>query len=238
MIVSVNQPAYLAWLGYYQRIAEADLHVVLDHVQFEKNSYTNRNRVRTAQGWTWLTVPVLTKGRFGDLTIDRLEVDCRQDWGRKHWATLSQAYRKAPFFAEHAPFLETLYARPWPLLAGLVAELDAYLLAAFGIGSRIVASSGLDCRLAKDELVLEICRKVGATTYVSGALGREYLRESLFAEAGIRVVYQDYRHPVYRQCHAGAFEPYMAALDLLLNHGPEASAILRDGQTWSRGLRP
>lgn len=236
MIVSINQPAYLAWLGYYQRIAEADLHVVLDHVQFEKNSFTNRNKLRTAQGWTWLTVPVLTKGRFGGLTIDRLEVDGHQDWGRKHWATLSQAYRKAPFFPEHAPFLESLYARPWPLLADLIREVDAYLLAAFGIGTRTLASSGLDCRLAKDELVLEICRKVGATTYVSGSLGRQYLRESLFAEAGIRVVYQDYRHPEYRQCQPGPFEPYMAALDLLLNHGPEAVGILRGGQDWCRDL--
>ena len=74
MIVSINQPAYLPWLGYFHRIAVSDLHVVLDHVQFEKNSFTNRNKVRTASGTPWLTVPVRSKGRFGDLAINEVDI--------------------------------------------------------------------------------------------------------------------------------------------------------------------
>ena len=96
MIVSINQPAYLPWLGYFHRIAVSGAHVVLDHVQFEKNSFTNRNKVRTAGGWCWLTVPVRTKGRFGDLAIRSLEIDNSTDWRARHWKTLYQSYKRAP----------------------------------------------------------------------------------------------------------------------------------------------
>ena len=225
MIVSINQPAYLPWLGYFDRIAASDVHVVLDHVQFEKNSFVNRNRIRTAQGPAWLTVPVRTKGRFGELPIRELEVDTAQPWQRKHWATIRQAYARAPHFAEHEAFLAGVYERDWPLLAPLAAELTAWQLDAFGIRTPLRSSTKLGAEGAKDELVLDICRRLGASTYLSGALGRDYLREELFEAEGIRVVYQDYDHPAYRQLHE-PFEPQLAALDLLLNEGPAGGRIL------------
>ena len=98
-VVSINQPAYLPWLGYYDRIARADIHVELDCVQFEKNSFANRNRIRLRQGSAWLTVPVRTKGRFGDLMIDEIEISGDGRWQGKHWRSLSQAYAHAPHFA-------------------------------------------------------------------------------------------------------------------------------------------
>src|ERR1051326_8427944 len=101
MIVSINQPAYLPWLGYFDRIAASDIHVVLDHVQFEKNSFVNRNKVRTAQGATWLTVPVETSGKFGQLPIDQLQIASDQPWARKHWKTIEQCYAHAPYFDAH-----------------------------------------------------------------------------------------------------------------------------------------
>lgn len=109
MIVSVNQPAYLPWPGYFHRIAVSDTHVVLDHVQFEKNSVTNRNKVRTATGWSWLTVPLRTKGRFGDLAIRSVEIDNATDWRTRHWKTLRQSYGRAPHFAAHAAYFEDVY---------------------------------------------------------------------------------------------------------------------------------
>ena len=230
MIVSINQPAYLPWLGYFQRIAVSDVHVVLDDVQFEKNSFVNRNRVRAAGGATWLTVPVLTAGRFGELPIAALEIDNRAPWRRKHWATLGQAYGAAPYFADHEPFFHTVYQRDWTRLAELCAEVTRYLLDAFGIATPVVRSSDLAASGAKDELVLDLCRKTGATTYLSGALGRDYLREELFADAGIAVAYQDYEHPEYTQLR-GPFLPFMAAVDLLFLHGPASLGILLgDGQ--------
>src|SRR5687767_15737851 len=106
MIVSINQPAYLPWLGYFDRIARSDLHVVLDHVQFEKNSMTNRNQIRAGAEARMLTVPVRTAGRFGQLPINELEVANYTPWARKHWQAISQGYSKSAFFAAHAAFFE------------------------------------------------------------------------------------------------------------------------------------
>jgi len=231
MIVSINQPAYLPWLGYFHRIAVSDLHIVLDSVQLEKNSFTNRNKVRTADGWCWLTVPIKTSGLFGALAIDTVEIDDRADWQKKHWNTIRQNYGKARYFADHASFFEELYQRRWTRLSDLCQAMTGYLLKAFGIRTPCFASSQMEAGGAKDELVLNLCREVGATTYLSGALGRNYLRERLFREAGIEVCYQDYVHPVYPQ-RGTPFLPYMAAIDLLFHCGPRSLEILHpDAQT-------
>lgn len=230
MIVSVNQPAYLPWLGYFHRIAASDLHVVLDHVQFEKNSFVNRNRVRTAVGSAWLTVPVRTSGRFGELPIDELEIDGARDWARKHRRTIQQAYAGAPHYEEHVSRLDEVYARSWARLLPLCAELTGWLSVELGVRTETVSSRELAPAGRKDALVLDICRRVGATTYLSGPLGRDYLREELFAEAGIRVVYDDFHHPTYPQRYE-PFLPAMAAIDLLFNSGPAASAVLAAGVT-------
>ena len=229
MIVSINQPAYMPWLGYFHRIAMSDLHIVLDHVQFEKNSFVNRNKIRTATGWSWLTVPVLTKGRFGDLAIDGLRTAGAIDWRRKHWHSLRSSYGRAPYFADHAEFLQEVYAKDWPRLAPLMAEIARYLFAAFGIEREILISAGLNVSGRKQALILNLCREVGADVYLSGPLGRDYIDESGFEAAGIEVRYHDYRHPTYTQVHGG-FEPYMAAIDLLFNHGNDSAGILGGGQ--------
>jgi hypothetical protein len=225
MIVSINQPAYLPWLGYYHRIAISDLHVVLDHVQFEKNSYVNRNKVRTKEGWCWLTVPVKTKSKFGNLPIAELEIADDSRWAAKHWSTIRQNYAAAGYFEAHGPFFQSLYARPWSRLAALMQEINGYLLEQLGISTRMISSSQMDPQKTKSELVLELCQAAGATVYLSGPLGRDYLDEDSFRVAGIRVAYHDYRHPIYSQLYAG-FEPSMSAVDLLFNHGAESMAVL------------
>ena len=230
MILSINQPAYLPWLGYFHRIAVSDCHIVLDHVQFEKNSYVNRNHIRTANGSAWLTVPVKTKGRFGELPINSLEINTEAKWQVKHWRSIQQNYSKAPFFQEHAPFFEAIYKQRWRYVVDLNREITLYLLDAFGIKTPLMYSSQMAPEGAKDELVLNLCKKVGASTYLSGALGRNYLREELFTRGQIAVLYQNYQHPCYSQRYGSAFEPYMAAIDLLFNHGPASYDILMRGQ--------
>ena len=229
MIVSINQPAYLPWLGYFHRIAVSDLHIVLDHVQFEKNGFTNRNKIRTNDGWQWLTVPLRTKGQFGSLEINRIEIDGASNWAKKHWAAIRQHYGKAPFFPMHSPFFEETFQQPWMRLDDLLWRTTLYLLEALGIRTLLRRSSEMEPQGHKDELVLDLCRKAGATHYLSGSLGRDYLREPLFAEAGVRVSFQDYSHPQYRQLHT-RFEPHMAAIDLLFNYGPESLDILMHNQ--------
>jgi hypothetical protein len=227
--VSINQPAYLPWLGYFHRIAISDAHIVLDHVQLEKNSFTNRNKIRTREGWCWLTVPVQTAGKFGDLPIKEVEIANQKLWAPKHWQTLRLNYSKAPFFDQHATFFEGIYARRWEKLGELVREITGYLLDAFGIGTKLYFSSQMAASGKKDELVLNLCRELGATVYLSGPLGRNYLREELFSHGQIALRYDDYRHPVYAQVYPG-FEPFMAAIDLLFNCGPASLEIMMKGQ--------
>lgn len=229
MIVSINQPAYLPWLGYFHRIAISDAHIVLDHVQLEKNSFTNRNKIRTRESWGWLTVPVQTSGKFGDLPIKEVEIANQKPWAAKHWQTLRLNYSKAPFFDQHAAFFESIYGRRWEKLGELAREITKYLLDEFGIGTKLYFSSQMAVSGKKDELVLDLCRELGATIYLSGPLGRNYLREELFSHEQIAVRYDDYQHPVYPQVYPG-FEPYMAAIDLLFNCGPASLELMMKNQ--------
>lgn len=225
MLVSINQPAYLPWAGYFHRIAVSDLHVVLDHVQFEKNSFTNRNKIRTPAGWMWLTVPVKTRGRFGDLSISSLEIDDSNQWRRKHWNALSMSYSKAPWFKPHAPYFESAYRREWCCLNDLLRDMLHYMLDALGITTRLLFSSEMELGKKGGELVLEICRAAGADRYLSGPLGRDYLDPAAFERAGIGLAYDDYVSPVYKQAYPG-FEPNLAGVDLLFNEGPDSLKIL------------
>ena len=229
MIVSINQPAYLPWLGYFHRIAASDLHIVLDHVQFEKNSFANRNKIRTSNGWCWLSVPLKTSGRFGHLAINQTEIDNTQRWREKHWNSIRMNYSKAKYFVEHSLFFEAVFSGSWPLLNPLLRETTTYLLSALGIKTPALFSSEMRPIGQKSKLVLELCRSVGATHYLSGPLGRNYLDQNSFRDAGITVSYEDYQHPKYNQRHS-EFEPFMSAIDLLFNCGCESSSILMRGQ--------
>lgn len=228
MILTIMQPAYLPWLGYFDRIAKSDVFVVLDHVQMDmssKTKFANRNKIRTKDGWIWLTVPLKTKGKHGDLYLNEIEIADDSSWSRKHLASLDANYRKASFYKEQRDFLNDVYDRKWPLLCDMCDEVTRYLLNAFDIKTQVLYSSQLKSRTTKSDLILDLCLEVGATEYISGPFGREYLDREAFKKAGIKVWFHDYPHPVYTQAFDG-FEPYMSALDLLLNHGPDSRKIL------------
>jgi hypothetical protein len=231
MTVSINQPAYLPWLGYFNRIALSDLHIVLDHVQFEKNSFVNRNKARTRQGWTWLTVPLATKGRFGHLSINSLSIAPNDPWARKHWTTIRTSYARAPFFKDLAPAYEALYTKPWTDFLPMARDFMRQHLADLAIDTPVLSSSTLGVQGTKSDLVLNLCRAVGADIYLSGPLGRDYLDEASFASAGIDIKYQDFEHPIYKQCQPGPFEPAMGVLDLLFNLGPSSRALVLKGSS-------
>jgi hypothetical protein len=226
--LSINQPAYLPWPGYFARIAASDVHIVLDHIQFEKNSLANRNKLRTRQGWCWVTVPVKTKGRFGNLSIETLEIDNHIPWARKHLGTLRMDYARAPHYAMHAKFLEEIYSRSWTLLNELLREMLFNLLDAFGIKSEILFSSQMSVRGSKSELILNLCRATSASTYISGPFGRDYLDRSAFLDAGINIVFHEFESLPYPQVFPG-FVPCLSALDLLLNCGAKSASYLCAG---------
>jgi hypothetical protein len=224
MTISINQPAYLPWLGYFDRIAKSDVHVVLDHVQFEKNSMTNRNKIRTAHSWVWLTVPVQSKGLFGSNPIRTLRISDTQSWERKHLNAIQLNYSRCEFFNQYFPFFKSVYERKWILLADLIKEINTFVLSELDIKTPILYSSDMSLSEKKDKLILEVCEKTKATAYLSGPFGRDYLQEADFEARGIKLRYQDYKHPVYKQPYPD-FLPFMSVLDLLMNEGPDSKHI-------------
>jgi hypothetical protein len=215
MIVSIHQPAYLPWLGYFDRIAASDAFVFLDNVQFEKNSYTNRNRVKTAAGPLWLTVPVLSQGHLQKTLVD-LEIDNRQDWKKKHLRSVEQNYRRAACFAERYERFAASYAPDAARLTELCYRQLNFWLQELAIPTRVLRASELPVTGSKSELILALCRHLGATTYLSGPLGRSYLQQESFSAAGIELRYQNFVHPEYPQLF-GEFMPALAVVDFWLN---------------------
>ncbi len=223
--VSIHQPGYLPWLGYFEKIARADVHVFLDDVQYEKNSFDNRNKIRNAEGGVWLTVPVSSKGKFGSNPLNELEISNQTDWNKKHWKSIHLNYFKARHFTEHAPFFEQVYNRRWEKLIDLNLEITQYVLKVLGIQTKTVFASKIQKEGKKSDLVLSLCKTLGASTYISGTFGKDYLELEKFQKEGIQVVFQDYEHPVYNQNFPG-FTPYMSIIDLLFNEGPRSLDIL------------
>src|SRR5437588_10259640 len=185
MILSIAQPAYLPWLGYFDRIGRSDLHVVLDDVPIGHRSFVNRNRIRTASGWTWLSVPVhgrLPEGRTQRI-LDISIVDGDR-WRHKHWDSIRFAYAHAPFFAEHSDYWLEIFSRPWQRLTDLLTATTEYLLSTLDIRTPLVRSSEIAVRGSKSDLILDLCLAVGADAYLSGPFGREYLDQDSFAAHG------------------------------------------------------
>lgn len=222
MIISIHQPAYLPWLGYFDKIAHADSFVLLDSVQFEKNSFDNRNKIRTKDGWVWLTVPVKTKGRFGNNSWLDLEIDNCSNWKDKHFKSIKMSYSKAPFWNDHEPFLASIYSREFKYLIDLNLEMLEYYVKYLNIKTQVIRASSYNFTKKKSDLVLEILEHFKATTYYSGRLGLDYLDQKSFSSQNIQLVFQNYNHPVYEQIYPG-FQPFMSILDLIMMKGKQSS---------------
>jgi hypothetical protein len=215
MIVTIHQPAYLPWLGYFEKIINSDAYIFLDSVQFEKNSFTNRNKIKTPQGPIWLTVPVKSKGHMASL-LHELEIEHLQKWKEKHLKSIYSNYRRAPYFEETYSKLELLYASEHRFLADLCYEHLLFWLRELGFTRKIIRSKDLNINSTSSTLILELCKLLGASTYISGTFGRDYLDHQEFAANKIEIIYQNYNHPIYPQLW-GEFVPYMSILDFWMN---------------------
>ena len=224
-MVSIQQPEHLPWLGFFDKIQQADTTVLLDNVQFKKRYFENRNKIRTKEGWHWLTVPVTTKERYTQL-INQVEIDNTSHWRKKCWMTIRFNYDKAPFFDKYSSFLERIYNKQWTYLADLNEAIIKHIIHQLGIQVKIIRASALGVTGRATDLLLEICQKLNADTYLSGISGKEYLDESKFTEQGIKVTYQEFHHPIYKQVYE-PFIPGMSVIDLLFNHGDKSLDIIK-----------
>ena len=229
MILSAHQPHYLPWLGYVDKILKSDRFVFLDCVQYKKREFQNRNQIRTPRGPLWLTLPVLTKGRYDQL-IKEVEIDNSVGWAKDHWTALKTNYAKAPFFKPYAPFFEETYGKSWRRLVDLSIHLIQFLLECFEIRTELLIESEIGTEGKATDRLVELATKLNATTYLSGVGGREYLEEAKFKRAGLRLAYQDFHHPTYPQLFMKSeedFLPGLCAVDLLFTQGPKAKDLLR-----------
>jgi hypothetical protein len=234
--LAISQPTYLPWLGYFDLIDQVDAFVFLDNVQFEKQSWQQRNRIKTPTGLQWLTVPVVIHGRFGQLIQDVEIRECQ--FSRKHLRAIELNYGRAPFFNEYFPELRlVLSCSAGSRLLDLNARLIEWLMTVLGIRTRLLFSSSLDLPGNRTELLANICAYLGATEYISPLGSAAYLLQEidLLKSRSIAVLFQNYRHPGYRQMFP-PFVPYASILDLIFNEGERALDIVRSGRR--EGLAP
>lgn len=240
LIVTGHQPAYLPWLGLFHKIALADIFIFMDDVQFLTRDWNHRNRIKNANGPQLLTVPVRRKDspsdRLCDLLIDDSLQGKKQYWQTQHWKAFQNAYSRAPFWSDHAPFLENLYCeKPWQHLAALNRHVLDYCLDVLGLKTKILVASEVGFTGQKADLVLDHCRQTGADLCVMGAMGSDYVDPAVFQAAGVMLYFQDYQHPEYPQRY-GAFESHLSLFDLLLNCGPDSLSVLMSGNLDREGL--
>jgi hypothetical protein len=230
MIVAIHQPHFLPWLGYLERMKRADLFIVLDHVQFERGNYQNRTQYLMEGEKRWLTVPVEQNSYRETILEKRIKntnVGQMRWWGPNHFQTLRHAYRRAPYFERYSPWLQEIFERRWDRLAELNEALLEFLRDAFDISTPLVKSSQLQIEGARSELVFNLCRAVGADTFLAGDGGsRTYLDRAAFEAGGIDVQFQNFRHPRYPQAGMQSFVPGLSAIDLLFNVGIQSRALL------------
>ena len=215
MIISIHQPEHLPYYGFFNKMRASDAFVVLDDVQYSKNSFQNRNRIRSKNGFIWLTVPVLTKGK-NKQAISEVIIDNRSNWKNKVLKSIHQNYNKAKYFDGVYPILETVYnvkyEKLYDLNIGLLHALARYMK----ITIPIIMSSYFDVPGSSTEKLVNICKAVSAKTYLSGPGGRDYLDIVKFGDIDVR--YADFIHPAYLQQHSPFIEN-MSIVDMLMNKG-------------------
>ncbi len=225
-IVTMHQPNYLPWLGLFDRIAHSDCFVIMDNLPYTRQSVTNRNRIRTKEGWSYLTIPVGSKS-YG-LPIRNVALPRDDGWMATHWKRIKDNYAKSDFLNLYKDFFDDLYQRNFEYLGEINVEIMSYLLNCFEIDVEVMTMSEMSVDVGSDttDVLIEVLKGAGADTYLSGPSGRNYLHFEKFPQNDLGLRFLKFQHPVYRQRWPG-FEPAMAAIDLLFNLGPQAGDIIK-----------
>ena len=226
--VVIHQPDFLSYLGFFHRLLHADLYIVLDDVQFVKGtsqSWMNRDKIKTSNGEQWITVNV--KKAPSKTNINEILLSDTVNWRNQNLEIMKQNYKKSDYFKEIFQHIEELYNKKFDKLSDFNLASIEMLNKLFDIKIEIVFSSALTTTKVKSERLVELLKQVNATHYLSGIGAKDYHDDKPFEEANIKVLWQDFKHPVYPQLH-GEFIPYLSSIDLLFNCGIKKSReILR-----------
>lgn len=227
MVVSIHQPNYLPWLGYFDKIANSDIFVIFDNVQYPrgKNHFGNRNKIKTNTGDKWLTVSLLGKSELKNFNQIQLNTN---GWEQEHIRLIENFYKKSPYFDKYFDNLKNILQKKYTNLSELNIELLQYFISQLDIDTKIILSSDIcSDNISGDQRILYILEKLNCSSYISGTGpgSLRYIKEDDFKQRNIELIWQHYSHPVYNQQY-GEFIPYMSIIDLLFNEGPNSKNIV------------
>jgi hypothetical protein len=219
------QPSYIPWRGFFHIIQRSDIFVFHEDIQYTKQDWRNRNKIKTRNGWTWLTVPV-QKATIHD-NIDEVLIANDSNWAAHHWRQIQQNYSQAPFFDKFRDFFADTYHSKWEKLTELDIYLTCEISKFLGIKTEFVRSPVLGLSGTKTDRLADMCQKVGATHYLSGPTAQGYIEEEKLQAIDVTLEYQVYEYPEYPQLY-GAFEPTMSIIDMLFNLGDATPEYIFD----------
>lgn len=229
MIVTIHQPEHLPWLGLFNKIAKADVFIILDSVQFEKNYFQNRNKILGSNGVQWIGIPVSNKEHMdGVIASTEIAIDPKNiKWKEKYLQTIRQSYGKYPYFNDVYLLLEKAIEIETKYFCEINIAIIKTFCDALDIHPKYIRSSELELDGMKSDLILDICKKTKADIYIAGPSGRNYLDLESFKQNNIVVKFNDYNHPIYPQKKTNEFISHLSALDLFMNVGfNEAKKII------------
>lgn len=224
MKVAIHQPQFMPWLGYFHKMACCDIFVILDDVQYKRREWQNRNRIKSPNGLIWLTVPVIY--RLGQ-AINETIIDKTKNWQKEHKNGVMLYYSKAKHFKDIYPRLLRLWETPYEKFIDVAMDSIEIIRDVLNIKTKLIFSSTLNIDKKKTERLIEVCKRLGANTYLSGQGAKDYLDIEKFKTQGIKVVWQDFKHPIYPQLW-GEFAPNLSAIDFILNCGGGEKDMLLD----------
>jgi hypothetical protein len=228
MKVVIHQPNYLPYLGFFHKLSLADTFVIMDDTQYDKK-FTNRNKIKVPGNWIWLTVPINKKHKFVANKI--VEINNEENWQSDHFEKINRSYSNSEFFKKnYKTFFEKIYSKKWDHLFTLNYELIIQLIDWLDIKIEIIKESELNIKGNSTERLVNISKKIGAETYVSGIGGKEYMNEKMFETNNIKIEYQNFKCPIYKQVFNSEFIPNLSIIDLLFNIGPKSLSKLKQNE--------
>ena len=226
--ISIRQPGYLPYLGFFKKIQSVDEFIFLNDVQYSRGDWDNRNKIRTTEGSLWLTVPILNNSKK---LLNEVKIDNSSSWIYKHKSAIKHNYENSLFFDKYWNHIEEILDKSYTKLLELNIALINYFISVLKIKTKIIFSSDLNLDSTGSEKLLDICKNCNAQIYLSGELGTNYLNEKIFEKEGIQVIFEKFIHPTYSQKFE-EFIPNMSIIDLLFNEGENSIDILKNSKNY------
>lgn len=222
-LAAIHQPTFFPWLGYFDKIFRSDVFVILDDVQYPKKggSWSNRVKILISSEPNWITVPII-RSFNGTRNINEIEIDNSKSWNSKLLKSIELNYKKAPYFDDIFPITEDLLANPGNVLAELNLKIIYKICSTIGLKTEhFVTASSIKTEGSSTDLLISIVNQTGCNAYMCGGGAVKYQEDEKFEKAGIKLIYQNFKHPVYKQFNTAEFRPGLSVIDVLMNCGAE-----------------